>query len=173
MSFKLPKFLIKKIFPPKKSVFTVDTSGDGKADSLQVKALNMIQPFTIPESINLGEFNINDFDLSEYAQIKLDEEPIELSKDVVNINIIRERFKIYHKGTGFTIEEILSGKAGGRMIAVGDSLSVLIKLDDGDLQKLTEGTHTFSIEAENFPKIEIGFELTKKNMNQKLELKKA
>lgn len=168
MSFKLPSFLIKKIFPPKKSVFTVDTTGDGTADSLQLKAINMIQPFTIPEEIDLGDFDVDDFDLSEYAQILLDEMPLDISKNQVNLDSIRDKIRIYHKGDTYTIDDLLNNKAGGKLIAVGDSLSVLIKLEPEQIDELDQGKHTFTINAENIPKLEIEFELTKKNMNVKL-----
>ena len=43
------RVLIKKIFPPKKCVFTVDTTGNGSADSMQIKVVNIIMPFKVPE----------------------------------------------------------------------------------------------------------------------------
>jgi len=51
MSFDISalKVLIKKVFPPKKSIYTVDTTGDGKADALLIKALNLIMPILIPK----------------------------------------------------------------------------------------------------------------------------
>ena len=165
MSFKIPTFLIKKIFPPKKSVFTVDTTGDGKADSLQIIGLNVIQPFTIPENIDLGDFDLEDFDLNDYGQVLLDEEPLDLSKQKINIQAIRESLKVYHKGESYKIDEILGGKAGGKTIAMGDKLTILIKLDEADLNKLTIGKHTITIEAENIPTLDINFELSESNIN--------
>jgi hypothetical protein len=165
MSFKIPAFLIKKIFPPKKSVFTVDTTGDGKADSIQIIALNVIQPFTIPENIDLGEFDLEDFDLTDYGEILLDEEPLDISKQNINIQAIRESVTVYHKGESFTIDEVLGGKAGGKTIAMGDKLTILIKLNEGDLNKLTVGKHSITVEAENIPTLEINFELTDESIN--------
>ena len=55
---------------------------------------------------------------------------------------------------------------GGRTVAMGDQITVVFKLDDAFLGKLTEGKHTIGIESEKVPNIEIGFELTDKNMNQ-------
>jgi len=170
MSFKIPPFLIKKIFPPKKAVSTVDTTGDGKADSIQIKALNVMAPFTVPENIDLGDFDINDFDLSEYAEILLDGDPMDISKENINFNVIRDRFKIYHKGDGYTLDELFGGKAAGKIIAMGDTLTILLKLDEKEMNKfITEGSHTLTIEAENIPTLEISFELSKKNMNIKFD----
>ena len=56
------KVLLKKLFPPKESIFTVDTNGDGKTDSLQIKVLNLIIPFVIPEDIEIGDFSSKNFD---------------------------------------------------------------------------------------------------------------
>lgn len=165
MSFKLPAFLIKKIFPPKKVAATVDTTGDGKADALRIKALNMIQPFTIPETVELGDFDINDFDLSDYGEILLDDEPLDISKDNVNMNFVRDNITIYHKGDAYTIEDILAGKAGGKTIAMGDALTIILKLEDQYLAELTEGKHTVTIDVESIPTITVGFQLNKKNMN--------
>jgi len=169
MSFKIPGFLIKKIFPPKKSVSTVDTNGDGKADSIQIVALNVVQPFTIPENIDLGDFDVEDFDLTDYGEVLLDDELLDLSTQQVNLQAIRERVKVYHKGESYTVDEILGGKAGGKTIAMGDKLTVIIKLDGKDLSKLTEGKHTLRIEAENIPTLEIGFELTSDRINQQFD----
>ncbi|MGV9142016.1 MAG: hypothetical protein ACOC1X_03670, partial [Promethearchaeota archaeon] len=87
MSFDLSAFkvLIKKIFPPKKSVYTVDTQGDGEADSIQIKALNIVFPFDIPEEISFGDFELEDlenakYDVSEHINIYLDDQSINLSK---------------------------------------------------------------------------------------------
>lgn len=173
MSFKIPSLFIKKIFPPKKSVFTIDTTGNGKADSLQIKAFNVIQPFTIPENIDLGDFDIEDFDLSEHAQISIDGEPINISKDTVNLNVIRDTFLIYYKGVKYTLDDILGGKLGGKLIAMGDAFSILIKLDEDDLNKLTEGKHSFKIDAESIPNLDIEFELDKNSIHQKFDPSKT
>ncbi|MHA1150132.1 MAG: hypothetical protein ACTSR8_18020 [Promethearchaeota archaeon] len=82
---------------------------------------------------------------------------------------MRDRFNIYLKGIRYTIDDILNGKAGGILIAMGDSISLLIKLGEKDLNKLTEGTHIFKIEAKSIPNLEIPFELNKNNMNQKFD----
>jgi len=175
MPFKIPKFLIKKIFPPKKAVSTVDTNGDGEADALQIKALNMIQPFTIPENIDLGqfEFNINDFDLSEYGEITIDEVPIDISRENVDADMIQERLSIYLKGEKYTLQDILGGKPGGKLIAKGDTITLLFKLEKEYLERLDEGKHVFRIEVEGIPTIEINFELKEKNINQKFHIDNA
>lgn len=178
MSIDLSAFrvLIKKIFPPKKSVFTVDTTGNGRADSILLKAQNLILPFVVPEKIEFGDhdaksFDFNDFDLSERLKIKLDDLPIDLSKNTVNMKTMQESFLIYHKGESFKIDEILRGKLGGRTIALGDFISILIKLDSKSLERLTKGKHVLSFEGENVPKLEINFELHDENMNQKFDPK--
>ncbi len=168
------KVLIKKIFPPKKCVYTLDTTGNGKADSVQIKALNVIIPFVIPENIKIGDFNIqtfdmNNIDISKYAKIYLDNELLNISKENVNLDTIQERIMIYHGGELFTLNNILEGKLIGRTIALGDNISIILKLDESSLEKLTEGKHIFKIESDIITGIEIHFELDKNNMNLRFD----
>ena len=168
--------LIKKLFPPKKCVFTVDTTGDGKADSIQIKVINLLVPFVIPEKIEIGEvdlkrYDIDNFDLSKYANLFLDDIQINISKNSLNSELIKNRFIIYHKGESFKFDDIIDGKLSGRTVALGDSISVLIKLDDENLNLLSKGNHVFKIESDLISNLNINFELDETNMNQKFEFK--
>jgi ribosomal protein S24E len=166
-NMKVPAAMIKKIFPPKKCVNTVDTTGDGKVDSVKLVALNVIMPIQVPSQESLGDFNIDEIDPSEYGKLLLNGEEIDISKNSPNIRLIMDSLRVYHKGESFSFNDALGGKMGGRMIAMGDELVVVFKLSEDFLEKLTEGKHTLSIESTKLPNIEIGFELTKNNMNQK------
>ena len=165
------KVLIKKIFPPKSSVYIVDTTGDSKPDSILIKALNVIMPIEVPDEIELGgfstkEFDLNTFDLSEYGKIFLDDERITISKDEYEIDKLKTRFVIHHKGERFTVDDIIEGKLGGRLIALGDTIDIMIKLDENALKKFTKGKHKFRLESELIPILEFNFELNEDNMNQ-------
>lgn len=165
------KVLIKKIFPPKSSVYTVDTTGDNIADSILIKALNVIMPIEVPDEFELGgfstkDFDLNTFDLSEYGKIFLDDERITISKDEFEIDKLKTRFIIYHKGERFTVDDIIDGKLGGRLIALGDSVDILVKLDTNALKKFSVGKHKFRLESELIPVLEFSFELNENNMNQ-------
>ncbi|MHA1252095.1 MAG: hypothetical protein ACTSRP_19065 [Candidatus Helarchaeota archaeon] len=170
MPFRIPTFLIKKIFPPDKSVSTIDTTGDGKADSIKITGYNIIQPVTIPKEINLGGIELEDFDLSEYCELFLDDMPINISKNKVNLDVIRNNFLVFIKDEKYTIDELLEGKAAGKLLGLGDTISILIKLDENIVNNLKEGYHTFKVKAKNLPDMEIKFELSKKNMNIKESL---
>ncbi len=166
------KVLVKKIFPPKESVFTVDTTGDGKTDSLQIKVINVIVPFVIPEEIEIGDFKSRDFDpdgfdISKYGKFILDDKPLNLSKENFNIDDLTNQMLIYHKGESFNINEILEGKLSGRTIPLGDSISILIKLNKDTLEMFNEGKHAFKFESELISNLEIFFELDDNNMNIK------
>jgi hypothetical protein len=166
------KVLFKKIFPPKKSIYTVDSNGDGKVDSILIKALNVIMPIEIPEDIELGgfstkNFNLKNFDLSEYGKIYLDDEPITIAKEDFDVERIKERFLIYHRSEEFTVDDIIKGKLGGRIIALGDSINIIIKIDEEGFKKFSKGRHTFKFESELIPTLEFNFELTDENLNQK------
>ncbi|MFX0028872.1 MAG: hypothetical protein ACFE8B_06665 [Candidatus Hermodarchaeota archaeon] len=164
------KVLIKKLFPPKESVFIVDTTGDGRGDSIQIKFINLLLPFVIPDNFEIGDFNlksfdINDFDVSEYAKFYIDDTMINIPKETLNLETIQDRFLIYHKGEAFTIKNIIEGNLSGRTIALGDTVSVLIKLDAQTLTILAEGEHAFRIESELVSNLIINFELDETNMN--------
>ncbi len=155
-------------------MFTIDTTGDGKADSLKIKVKNLIIPFSVPENIELGDFDlnsidINTFDLSEYATLYLDDNPINIPKESIKIENLKSQFIIYHKGESFDLDDILEGKFSGRMIELGDTISVLFKLNASILENLVEGKHVFKIESDIVSNFIINFELDETNMNLKLD----
>jgi hypothetical protein len=168
------KILIRKLLPLKESVYTVDTNGNGNVDSLQIKVLNLIIPFAIPEKIEIGDFSLKDidsssFDISQYGKFLLDDLPLDFTKESFNKNSVENRLLIYHKGESFNINDILQGNLGGRLINVGDSISLLIKIDDNTAKKFTEGEHVFRIESDFITNLEISFELDETNMNIKFD----
>jgi hypothetical protein len=171
MSFDLSslKVLIKKIFPPKKSIYTADTNLDGTADSVIIRAYNVVVPFVIPKEIILEDFDQNDienedFNASNYFEIEFDGEPIKLEKKI-DKDSIQDKFRIAHQGEVFSFQEILNGKMGGRTLGLGDTLDIIIKLKEEDLKRFTPGKHTLKLEAEIFQELIINFELNDKNMN--------
>ena len=176
MSFDISalKVLFKKIFPPKKSIYTVDTIGDGKADALLIKALNVIMPIQVPKEIELGgfstkDFDIHNFELSDYGKLFLDGEPINVSKKDFDIAKLKDRFTFYIKKERFTIDDLLSGKLAGKIVALGDTINILIIIDEDGLEKFSEGTHNFKFKSEIIPTLEFNFELGKENLNQSFD----
>jgi len=136
--------------------------------------LNLIIPFVVPEEIEIGDFSLKDFDpntldVSQYGKFLLDDKPLDFSKESFNLDNISNRLLVYHKRESFNINEILEGKLSGRNIALGDSISLLIKLDKNSLDKFTEGEHTFRIESDLVSNFEILFELDESNMNIKFD----
>ena len=176
MSFDISalKVLFKKVFPADKSIYTVDTLGDGKADALLIKALNVIMPIQVPKEIEVGgfstkDFGIHNFELSDYGKLFLDDEPINVSKNDFEVAKLKDRFTIYIKKERFTIDDLLSGKLAGKIIALGDAINILIKIDEDSLEKFSEGTHNFKFKSEIIPILEFNFELGKENMNQNFD----
>ncbi len=164
------KLLIKKLFPPKESVFTVDTDDNGKTDSLQIKFLNLLLPFVIPAEIEIGDFNLSEFDpkgfdLSKYGKFFLDDIQLNFSKESINIDTIKNCIIIYHKGNSFNLYDIMEGNLSVRTINLNDTISVLIKIDEESLKKFTEGVHYFKIESEIISNLLIRFEMDESNMN--------
>jgi len=105
------------------------------------------------------------------VKLLIDDRPINVSKDTIDIEKIEDRFLIYHKGESFKLNDILEGKWSGRTIALGDSISILIKLDPESLNILTEGNHFFKIESDLVSNLIINFELDETNMNLKFDPK--
>jgi hypothetical protein len=170
--------LIRKLLPPKESFFTVDSIGDGKTDSLQIKVRNLILPFVIPNEIEIGDFNPknlnpSEFDISKYGSFFLDDRKLDFSADSVNLDIIEKRILLYHKGESFNMNDIMAGALSGRTIAFNDTISLLLKLEQDTLEYFTEGIHTFRIESDLVSNLEITFELDETNMNIKFDPENA
>jgi len=168
------KVLFKKIFPPSKSVYTIDSTGDGSADSILIRAYNVIMPIEVPREIELGGFNTTDFDikkfdLSDYGKISLDDQPITIAKDEFDIHVIKDHFLIYHDGICYTIDDLIKGKFGGKLIALGDTIDILIKIDSEGINRFSEGNHKFTFDSELIPKLHFNFEITEHNLNRKFD----
>ena len=164
------KVLFKKIFPPKKSIFTVDTTGDGNADSLLIKAFNVVMAIEIPPEIELGgfsskDFNLKRFDIKDYGKLYIDEIPVTIAENEFNIETIKNHFMIFHKGVSFTIDDLLAGNLAGRIIALGDTINILIRIKSEGIKKFTKGKHKLIFESKLIPKLEFDFELDDDNLN--------
>jgi len=163
----LPPYLIEKIFPPKECITLVDTDEDGLPDSVQILAINCILPFTIPKTIEIGDFDLKTTDLSNIVRVMYDSEPLEL----YDMKYLMENVSFYIKGDKYTINSILSGDIAGKTVVVGDKLTILLKLKEEDMKKFKEfkGNHELTINIKNLPTIIIKFELNDENMNIKFE----
>ncbi|KKK44979.1 hypothetical protein LCGC14_0748020 [marine sediment metagenome] len=102
----------------------------------------------------------------------LDDNQINISKDSINLDDIKDRFIIYHGGESFKLEDILEGKLKGRTIALGDSISIIIKLDPETLEQLKIGKHFIKIESDLITNLIINFELDENNTNLKFDSNK-
>ena len=169
------KVLIKKIFPPDKCVFTVDSNGDGSPDALLIRALNVVFPFEIPEEISIDKLDgktIKDenFDVGTVLQIYLDDKQIDLSKQDIDTDTIQERFLLIHNNEKFSFLDIFDGNLSGRTIALGDKIDILLRMDKSHFERLTEGDHKFKIKSELFPTLKVNFTMNKDNFNIKYPL---
>ncbi len=128
----------------------------------------------IPEEIEIGDFSSkkfapDDLDFSKYGKFFLDDIELNFSEESVNLDIIKNRILIYHKGESFNLNDVVEGKLSGRTINLNDSISILIKLNEDSLKKFTEGEHYFKIESALVSNLEINFELDERNMNIKFD----
>ncbi len=171
------KVLIKKIFPPNKCVYTVDLDNDGMEDALLIRAINVVIPLDIPNEINIQNLSKEkieqeNFNIGEIFQIYLDNEKIDLSKTIIDKEVIQENVLLIHKEQTFTLKDILEGKLKGRTIALGDTIDILLHMNKNNLNRLTEGKHTFKIESEVLPSLKVNFILSKDNFNIKYTLER-
>ena len=128
----------------------------------------------MPEDIELRDigmknFNGRSFNLSEYGNILLDGENIDISNDIITAESLQKRFTVYHKGERFTFDDIMVGKFGGRTIALGDTINFLARLETEDLARFTPGKHSLIIDADNIFELEINFELNEHNTNVRFD----
>lgn len=131
-------------------------------------------PFVIPKEIEIGDFNIKELDptsldVSKYGKFFLDDTELNFSKDNVNLDTIKDRLLIYHKGESFNFDDIMEGKLVGRTINLNDSVSLFLKLENDTLKKFSKGSHSFRIESDLVSNLVINFELDESNMNIKFD----
>ena len=151
--FKIPKSIIKKVFPPKKCVSIKDDN------SLEITGVNVIQPFSLPKEINIGDIDIKSIDPSHYLDLLLDGDKVGISKDEIDFGEVLDNMKLNLKGESYSVEDILTGKAGGKLVAMGDSFSINLKMPEKFMAMLIPGKHNLKVESENFPNIEIEFQV--------------
>ncbi|MBD3212301.1 MAG: hypothetical protein GF311_06810 [Candidatus Lokiarchaeota archaeon] len=173
MEFDLSSFkvLIKKIFPPHKCVYTIDTSGDGTADSILIRAVNVVIPIEIPEELDIGDMiggqmDSENLDFSSFLTLYLDEEQIKLPKNLKSEKSLTENFSLYHKDQKLSFNDLVEGKFGGRTIGLGDKIDIVLKVGEKTLNKLTEGKHTLTLESSSFPSLDVHFNLSEDNFNR-------
>ena len=174
MEFDLSAFkvLIKKIFPPSKCVYTIDTTNDGESDSILIRALNVVFPIEIPEEIDIedlskGQIDRDELNFSEFLSIYLDDEQIHIPKNIQDKEAVTQNFTLYHNDQKFSFKDIMQGSFGGTTIALGDKIDIVIKVSDKTLDKLTNGTHKLKLELTSFPTLEVEFNLSEENFNRK------
>ena len=125
--------------------------------------LNVVMPMEVPKEIEIGgfstkDFDINNFDLPDYGKLFLDDIPIDVSKKDFDITKLKDHFTFYLKKERFTIDDLLSGKLAGKIVALGDTINILIKIDEDSLEKFSEGHHNFKFKSEIIPILEFNFE---------------
>ena len=125
-------------------------------------------PFTVPKTYDLSEYiDLDSMDLSEYGHLSIDGEPIEM----YDLQYFIANTAAYFQGEKYTFKTILGGALGGKTIAVGDKLHILLKLKESEINQFKDakGKHELKIESDKIPNVVIKFELHDKNMNIKFD----
>ncbi len=99
----------------------------------------------------------------------LDDKRIVIAKNEFDVYSLKDHFTIYINKEKYSIDDVIQGKIGGKTIALGDSINILIQIDEDSIEKFTIGKHKFKLESELIPTLEFEFELTEENLNCKLD----
>ncbi len=125
-------------------------------------------PFSVPETLDLSEYiDLETMDLSEYGRVLIDGEPLEM----YDLQYFIDNTVAYFQGEKYTFKTIIGGALGGKTIAVGDKLHILLKLKESEINQFKDakGKHDLTIESDKIPNVVIKFELHDKNMNIKFD----
>lgn len=169
------KVLIKKIFPPKKSVYTVDIDKDNIADAILIRAVNVVFPLQIPTEFKIESFDQeelkNELDhgkiaIDNYIRFYLDGEKLLSSDESIDTEKIQQKFELYLKNKQYSFRDIIDGNLAGEVIGLGDEIFMLIHVSQETLDKLNEGPHEVLIESEMISSLIIDFEITEENLNR-------
>ncbi len=131
-----PKYLLKRIFP-NDCMATLDTTGDGRADVLQIQGTNVLSPFKMPETVDLGDLDIDKID--QIATLMWDGTRVPFTKGDLFANL-----SLWIQGTEYSIKDILEGKAKGVTIALGHKITLHFRFQA--VPDIKPGPHTLRIE---------------------------
>ncbi len=137
----VPKYLLQKIFP-KDCLGLVDTTNSGTPDALLIEGINILAPFSMPKTIDLGRYSVEN--VEKFGTVTIDGVKMTLSSETILAKVylaIGEKL--------YTLEEILQGKAAGRAIPMGESIKLIVKLSSFKGLELKPGKHQISL-AFNF-----------------------
>ncbi len=137
----VPKYLLQKIFP-KDCLGLVDTTNSGTPDALLIEGINILAPFSMPKTINLGRYSVEN--VEKFGTVTIDGVKMTLSSETILSKVfLAIGVKL------FTLEEILLGKAAGRQIPMGESIKLIVKLSSFPGIQMKPGKHQISL-AFNF-----------------------
>ena len=121
----VPKYILKRIVP-KNGVANIDMSGDGKADHVAVKYLNIVSPLEIPANANVEDL------LSQFKGVNIDEEWFSDPK----------LLQLWFEGELLTLADF--DKLKGKTLPVGGKLVIIMEKDGG----VAPGKHKFGMKTE-------------------------
>jgi hypothetical protein len=133
----VPKYLLQKIFP-KDCLGLVDIANTGTQDALLIEGINILAPFSMPKTINLGKYSVEN--VEKYGTVTIDGVKMTLSSETILSKVylaIGEKL--------FTLDDILQGKAAGRGIPMGESIKLIVKLSSFQGLKMQPGKHQISL----------------------------
>ena len=132
----VPKYIIKRIIP-KDAVVNLDMNGDGKADAVGVKYVNVISPLEIPANISKQEL------LSQFVSVNIDSE----------IYTDFTKLRLWFDNEVFSFGDI--DKLLGKTLPVGGFVIIIVDKPGG----ISAGMHKFGMKTqynnqENYNEVE-------------------
>ncbi|MBD3351674.1 MAG: hypothetical protein GF364_09335 [Candidatus Lokiarchaeota archaeon] len=116
----IPKYILKRMFPKNKCLKVVKK--DGK-NYIWVQMVNVLSPITVPDKIDIGDFDINT--APDYIDLKINGTDMP-----VTVEDVKKYVTIWTQGEGYSYDDILEkNKAAGVTIPVGGKLTLLIDMD--------------------------------------------
>lgn len=139
MSFSLPSYLLKRMFPKGKSLFLICKESQ-TPNFVMFQSINIAMPIDLPLP-GLEQFKIED--VSTYAKISVDGKELSITPDRFKNDLT---FWVEGKGyTGEELERIMQGKGATLTIPIGSKTSLLLRLQEDLMPLTTVGIHTFGI----------------------------
>jgi hypothetical protein len=150
-----PKYLVKRMFLPGKSLFVVKKAPPADdAEYLMFKGLNVITPLELPIP-GMEQFSLNQ--LQSYAKIEADGKPFAVTEDRF-LHDLEFWFqgKMY---TGEYLTTLRTGHVDTFIIPVGATSTLLLRIREDIAHLAVQGDHTFAIDL-NFHGFTLKFAVT-------------
>jgi hypothetical protein len=136
-----PIYMLKRIFP-QDCLGLVDISGNGTPDALLIEGINILMPISMPKTMNLGNYTIDD--VEKFGSVTIDGVKMNLDSQTILSDVF-----LFIGGELYSLGDLFQGKAAGKKIAMGDRIKLVVKLDSFAGLQTEAGVHKIAIEFDS------------------------